>query len=141
MNETTIELLIHCQVIERMFPVSMVEMSITAEHLTRDVLAIGKKALRESTGLSDPIVACESSKRGVECGWPCGDGSCGTRSVQTPRSIGWGGHSSGVSWKDPGVMNLADYPLLDKADVLACRYLDGGFVIVEPGICVTAEID
>lgn len=60
MDEATVQLFVHRQVIEWVLPVGVVEVRVASKHLPSDVLAIGQEALGKATGLANPIVACES---------------------------------------------------------------------------------
>lgn len=66
MYETTVQLFVHAQMIEGVFPVSVVEVGVASEHLPSDVLAIGQKALRKAAGLADPVVTDKSRERSIE---------------------------------------------------------------------------
>lgn len=92
MHETTVQLFVHPQVIERVLPVSVVEVRVAPKHLPRDVLAIGEKALRKAAGLADPFVARESRERGAQCRRTCRDWGTGARRVHATGSVSGGGN-------------------------------------------------
>lgn len=87
MHETTVQLFVHPQVIERVLPVSVVEVRVASKHLPRDVLAIGQKALRKAAGLADPFVARESGEWGVQCRRTCRDRGSRARRVHSTGSV------------------------------------------------------
>lgn len=141
MNKTTIQLLVHPQAVERVLPVSVVEVSVAAKHLTRDVLAIAQKTFREAAGLASPVITCKGRERNVECGGSCGDWSVGARSIHAARGVGRSSNSGRVGRKEPRIMDLTNYPLLNETDVLTRWYLNRGLVVVKPGVGVTTRID
>lgn len=139
MDEATVELFVHPQVIERGFPVGVVEVRVASKHLPGDVLAIGQEALGEAAGLPNPVAAGESGERGVECRGACHDRGSGARRVHATGSVSGSDDGGGVGRKNSWVMNLAHDPFLNQTDVLTRWHLDRCLVVVEPGVCVTAK--
>lgn len=137
MDEAAVQLLVHRKVVERILPVRVVQVGVATEHLTRDVLAICEKALREAARLAHPVVTGKRRERSVERGRSCRDGSGGAGSVQATGSVSGRSNGGRIGRENAWIVNLADDPLLNKTGVLASGDFDWGLVVVEPGIGVT----
>lgn len=111
---------------ERVEPVGMIKVSIAAEHLFHDTLAVLVESRREATGLADPIFP--GRVRGV--GWGSSKGLVDSKGVWCVCHL--------VGWEHNRVMDLADDPLLNTVDEFRSRDLRSTSVD-QPGISQTMK--
>ena len=110
MDEAHVEDLMLVDMVERVLPVTVVQVTVTAEHLFHEALAIFVEGGREPARLADPVL-----------------GICCIRRLIRGRSFpefrdsesAWSIRSLG-SRKHDGIMDLAHYPALDAVDELRC---------------------
>lgn len=114
MNEGHVEDVMFVGMPEGVQPMSMVEMGVATEHLFHDTLAVLVESLRETTGLSNPLL-CSSICRKV--GWGRTEGLIDGKGIWSINHL--------VGWEHDGIMDLADDPLLDAVNELGSRDLRG----------------
>lgn len=105
-DEAHVQDVVLVDVPERVQPVCMVEMSIAAEHLLHNALAILVKRLREAAGLADPFLSSSSASASNFVDRKC---------LRHAREFLRGEHD--------GVMDLADDPFLHAVDEFGSRDL------------------
>lgn len=122
MYETHVEDVVFINVPERVQPMCMVQMSVATEHLLHDSLAVFVKCLGKAARLANPLLARHVRAR---------TGGAGARDLMEREGIRQA--VDFVGGEHNGVMDLADYPLLDTVDELGGRYFSST-TIHEPGI-------
>jgi len=60
MNETSVEFLVAAEMVERIKPMTMIQMGVTSKHLTVQILYVCFKVFRKARGFTNPIMARES---------------------------------------------------------------------------------
>lgn len=150
MAETTIQMFVEIQVIERIHKVSPIEMRIDSKHLPKDGLADVDEFLGKAAALTDPVARTNQlCKRGAEVGRSCRDrilllGSETTGCVRVGCNLRTRGvvskrHASAVCREDVCVISLACDPPLHQRDVFMSRDFNRFLFQIQPGERMTPK--
>jgi len=135
-DEARVKLLVGVDVPERIQPVTVINVSIAAHHLSVYALNVRLEVLRETRGLSEPVAPGQSGERCVEISRTRRDRSVCSGCRDSTRWIcGWCLECD-IDWKEIGIADFPVDPLLDQLNVLARWYLNWPLMIVQPSVRV-----
>ena len=122
MHKRHVENVVLVDVPERVQPVGVVKVGVTAEHLLHDTLAVFVKCWGEATGFANPLF---SGRIHCRVRW------CSAHGLVDRKGVWCVGHF--VGGEHDRIMNLADDPFFNTVDELGGRDLRST-PIHEPGI-------